>query len=217
MNKIFKIFCLLTFIIFVGKNFSAEIELKKGSNEILIKLSNKSNLNFHSVHIEIKPENLPLQILWLNNTPSVDLLAKDEIILRLNIEVKDNAQPGIYQIPLIIKDQANHFWHHLLTAKLVTCKPDKYDLSQNYPNPFNSQTEINYSLKNDKPQSTKLIIFDLLGRQIRTLVNKNQIAGIYNISWDGRDENGNDVPSGVYFYKLTSGSYSKVRKMSVIR
>jgi len=78
--------------------------------------------------------------------------------------------------------------------------PGNYILSQNYPNPFNSQTTIKYQLL--KSNNITLIIYDNLGRCIQILVNKKQNAGCYNVIWDGKNNYGKPVSSGIYFYQI---------------
>jgi subtilisin-like proprotein convertase family protein len=87
---------------------------------------------------------------------------------------------------------------------------DNYNLFQNYPNPFNPVTVIKYSL----PEKTfvKLIVFDLLGREVKTLVNEVQSRGIYSAAWDA-----SSVPTGVYFYRLQTDKYTSVKKMVLIK
>jgi len=85
----------------------------------------------------------------------------------------------------------------------------------NYPNPFNSQTCIRYYLP--KPAEVKLVVFNLLGQTICTLVEKTQPAGNYQIQWHGQDQFGQVVPSGLYFYRLEVGGFSEVRKMVVMK
>ena len=85
-----------------------------------------------------------------------------------------------------------------------------YILLQNYPNPFNPTTTITYSLA--KSSLVTLKIYDLLGREIETLVNEEKQGGRYKVNW-----NAQNIPSGVYFYKITAGEYSKTIKMILLK
>lgn len=85
-------------------------------------------------------------------------------------------------------------------VRTLESKPRKFCLKQNFPNPFNSVTAICYQLS--ATNFINLSIYDLLGRRVRTLVDKTEAAGNHSIVWDGRDESGQPVSSGVYFYKL---------------
>jgi len=93
--------------------------------------------------------------------------------------------------------------------------PKNYSLSQNYPNPFNSETTIKYSIL--KSDLVKLEIYNTSGQLIRMLVNNIQSQGFYNITWDGTNNNGNVVASGLYLYRLHSGQFNKVKKMLFLK
>jgi Tol biopolymer transport system component len=88
-------------------------------------------------------------------------------------------------------------------------------LGDNYPNPFNAQTLIQYQLP--EAQAVNLEIYDLLGRKVRTLVSGGQGAGVYLVVWDGLDETGNAVASGIYLYRLETGVAVQVRRMTLLR
>jgi len=85
--------------------------------------------------------------------------------------------------------------------------PEQFVLEQNYPNPFNPETSINYSLS--QSANVKITIFNILGQQVKTLVNSDLSAGKYTVSWKGTADNGSAVASGVYFYRLEAVSNSQ--------
>jgi hypothetical protein len=93
--------------------------------------------------------------------------------------------------------------------------PEGFYLEQNYPNPFNPETRITYQLTSSG--YTSLSIYDLLGREIKTLVNKDQSAGSYTVTWNGTDELGNKVPSGAYLYTLRTGIFVESKKMILMK
>ncbi len=86
--------------------------------------------------------------------------------------------------------------------------PTSFALKQNYPNPFNPVTTINYQLAIDNSQLTILKVYDLLGREVATLVNEEKPAGTYQVEFDA-----GNLPSGVYYYRLTAGPFTQTRKM----
>ncbi len=88
--------------------------------------------------------------------------------------------------------------------------PGTYSLSQNYPNPFNPTTVITYGLP--KSGNVKMVVYDILGREVRTLVNEFKKAGAYNINFDA-----SSLSSGVYFYKIVSGDFSETKKMLLVK
>jgi pectate lyase len=94
-------------------------------------------------------------------------------------------------------------------------KPGEFELSQNYPNPFNPATTINYSLK--KRMNIEISIYNSLGKRIRTLVHTYLTPGNYSIVWDGKNSNGDRIPSGVYFVSMRSGIYSISKKIILLK
>ncbi|MBM4160364.1 MAG: T9SS type A sorting domain-containing protein [Ignavibacteria bacterium] len=93
--------------------------------------------------------------------------------------------------------------------------PWAFDLEQNYPNPFNPTTQIRFTIP--KFQQVSLIIYDLLGRQVKTLVNEERHAGQHKVTWDATNDKGVPVATGVYFYQLRAGDLTKTQKLLLIR
>jgi len=93
--------------------------------------------------------------------------------------------------------------------------PTTLQLDQNFPNPFNPTTEITYHLP--EQQHALLVVYNLIGQKVKTLVNESQSSGSYSVTWDGTDKFGNKVPSGVYVYRLQSGKYIQSRKMLLVK
>lgn len=94
-------------------------------------------------------------------------------------------------------------------------RPEQFDLRQNYPNPFNPVTTIQYAL----PKSSEVCIriYNILGQRVRDLVNERQDPGYKTVLWDGKDDHGNEVSSGVYFYRIEAGDFVKCRKMTLLK
>jgi len=95
--------------------------------------------------------------------------------------------------------------------------PRQPSLSQNYPNPFNSNTAISYQLSGIRPHYTTFKVYNILGQEVRTLVDAQKEAGSYRVCWDGTDDRGKSVASGIYFYRIKAGEYSQIRKMVLLR
>lgn len=93
-------------------------------------------------------------------------------------------------------------------------KPDKFCLNQNYPNPFNASTTISFSIPEN--EYVQLLIYNLRGERVRTLVSNTLKAGTYMVPWHARDDNKTTIASGVYIAKITAGRYSYTRKMVVL-
>jgi plastocyanin len=84
--------------------------------------------------------------------------------------------------------------------------PVDFDIAQNYPNPFNARTAIEYSLPTDS--HVRIVVYNLLGQNIETLVDQSKSAGQHQVVWDA-----SDVPTGVYFYRIEAGDFTQTRKM----
>ncbi len=114
-------------------------------------------------------------------------------------------------------DQAQSFWEGAwagVEAKNIAI-PQNLLLAQNYPNPFNSTTVISWRLAIS--QVVELKIFDLLGQEVRTLVHEKQEAGSHSVIWDGKDEQGNLVASGIYLYRIQAGDFVQSRKLLLMK
>jgi hypothetical protein len=100
--------------------------------------------------------------------------------------------------------------------------PNSFELSQNYPNPFNPTTTIPFQVGGSRfvvhsPIHTTLKIYNILGQLVRTLVNEEKTSGTYNVIWDGKDDSGKEVSSGIYFYQLKTEDYTFTKKMVLLR
>jgi hypothetical protein len=92
----------------------------------------------------------------------------------------------------------------------INLVPTSYSLSQNYPNPFNPSTTIRYEIP--KSGFVKLAVYDALGRELEMLVNEKQSAGTYEVNF-----NAFQIPSGIYFYKLTTDNFNDVKRMVLLK
>jgi hypothetical protein len=93
--------------------------------------------------------------------------------------------------------------------------PTEFNLSQNYPNPFNPTTTISYALPTNS--YVKLSIYNILGQKVKTLVDGEEQAGFKNVIWEGKNDRGEEVGSGIYFYRIQTGSFTKTAKMSLLK
>lgn len=98
---------------------------------------------------------------------------------------------------------------------LIELIPSAYNLEQNYPNPFNPETVISFSLP--KAGNVKIKIYDVLGNEIRTLIDEERLAGKHNIYWNSTDNFGKRVSSGVYFYTIIADNFTQTKKMVLMK
>jgi len=104
--------------------------------------------------------------------------------------------------------------HDLLGTRKL---PRAFLLGQNRPNPFNPSTTIYYDIPEGPAVQVKVKIYNLRGVAVKTLVDEQKDPGYYNVGWDGRDEHGRELASGVYLYRLKAGDFSQVRKMVLLK
>jgi hypothetical protein len=105
--------------------------------------------------------------------------------------------------------------HQVQTGTDETVIPPSFSVSQNYPNPFNPSTVIEFNV----PRATNITlrIYDVAGRAVRTLVSGYQSSGRKRVEWNGRDDGGKAVASGVYFYRLSTGNFCETRKIVLVK
>lgn len=106
-------------------------------------------------------------------------------------------------------------WNPENSSNEETITPQVIGLEQNYPNPFNPTTLIRYSLKQEA--DVEIEVYNLKGQKVKTLVNDHKLAGNYDVTWKGNDNNGRSVASGIYFYRLKSGNESGTKKMVLMK
>jgi hypothetical protein len=100
--------------------------------------------------------------------------------------------------------------------------PHEFELYQNYPNPFNPTTTIHFTVRRSSPAVrnpflTTLKIYNILGQKVKTLVDEAKPAGSYEVVWDGKDERGNNLASGIYFYRLQIGEQTQTKRMLLLK
>lgn len=137
----------------------------------------------------------------------------------------------IIMIPAVTTQQDNSF-DYAYTATVDTASdveeesgetvPSSVRLFQNYPNPFNSTTQIPFSvnsslLTENGPIRTTLKVYNILGQEVKALVDEEKLPGTYEVSWDGMDNNGIKVASGIYLYKLQAGHNTEIKKMLLVK
>jgi len=109
-----------------------------------------------------------------------------------------------YVVPTSVKDA--------ISAEAL---PEEYILFQNYPNPFNPETTIQFALPEES--FVTLQVYNIAGQLIRTLKSEKLPAGYYRVCWDGKDDNGREMSSGVYFYRIVAGEFTQAKRMILLK
>jgi hypothetical protein len=153
-----------------------------------------------------------------NSTPT-PLGAGESIVRTTELPIPPNAQEGLQKALVSVKMNDNTVTAQEVLVNLINgsepAASSKTGLLDNYPNPFNASTSIRFSLA--EPTLVRLEIYNVLGQKVRTLVNQSYPAGVYTITWDGKNASGKNVSSGVYFYNLLAGKHKETRSMQLIK
>jgi len=122
---------------------------------------------------------------------------------------------GTYYYRISDVDYAGVETLHGAISVTVTAAPGEFKLEQNYPNPFNSSTVISFAMK--ERGTVRIMIHNLLGQAVRVLADEMHEAGVYRLTWDGRDENGTTLPAGVYLCTMQVDQFRATRKLQYVR
>ncbi|MCK9996253.1 MAG: putative Ig domain-containing protein [Candidatus Krumholzibacteria bacterium] len=132
------------------------------------------------------------------------------------IRVKLTGEFDFGDLMIEVRDSDNKDLEYTLEVKAAGPGiPTMYSLSANYPNPFNPSTKIDFDLP--ESQNVKLVIFGVDGRRVTTLRNESMPAGRHSVTWTGRNDQGELVATGIYFYRIEAGSFSETKKMILIK
>jgi hypothetical protein len=181
-----------------------------------------------TINIEVDANQIPL------SDAKVTLSYKDTLLYtgmtnsegKLTISLAGVKEGEIYLT--VIKHNYLPFESKLMLKSSSSVKDEKerlnpnYTLGQNYPNPFNPSTTIPFTVRGSQfvvhsPIHTTLIIFNILGQKVKTLVDEEKNPGNYQVIWNGKNEKGNDASSGIYFYQFKAGVFKETKKMSLLR
>ncbi len=215
-------FTLLAVYLFTGL-VNAEsmtmLNLKPGRNEVVLTVSNKWLYDIKaSIHFDDKAIPSWLDIDMENPVVIVNENSTLPARVKLFLNVQDTAPRKITEIPYHLQDVNGNRWNNSLHVMVMNQEEESavidYDLRENFPNPFNATTTISYSIAYGNTVSLK--VYNTLGQEVKTLINEFKQPGHYTIQWDGTNNRNQNVSTGLYFYRLTAGSFIKTRKMTYV-
>ncbi len=143
-----------------------------------------------------------------DETVFLDLVVNNEIVSRTPLRIIYNKN-GISSLTNSLSKR------EVVKSAREDAKPTRYALHQNYPNPFNPTTTIQFDLPD--PAFVSVVIYDLLGREIRTLVKEFYDAGYHRVAWNGTNDEGIKISSGIYFYQFKANNVVQLLKMNVVK
>jgi hypothetical protein len=192
------LFLFLCINIAGAQNTAKPYEIPFGSKGNVIELSVANNSAFTSYLIKVEATNIPEGITFTEKTLTIkDIKASEEQTASFTFSVDKTAKVNKEQtLSFVITDQTGQTWNKEI--KINIAPPMTYELCQNYPNPFNPTTTIEYQLPGTGTRfSVSLKIYDIIGREVLTLVNEQQEPGYYQKTF-----NAGNLSSGMYFYQL---------------
>jgi hypothetical protein len=155
----------------------------------------------------------------LINTEGGQIVKGSGAILNIQVSAVGEKFDGVGEISLLNASfdtgVSAEISREVLSPKALL--PKAFALSQNYPNPFNPSTTIAYDIPEGDNIQVQLKVYNMRGQLVRTLVEETKSEGSYQIQWDGSDNYGRRVSSGVYFYRIKAGEFSKTRKMVILK
>jgi FlgD Ig-like domain/FG-GAP-like repeat len=193
-----------------------EVAVCIDGNFLILKFNGSQNHQTYEVYY-IKQNELETQgeyQVYVGAT-MYDLLGYDkknyEILISMyhTVEIQPNNYETEYLTKIYIPD------HIIVGNDNDKILPTRIKLYQNYPNPFNPSTNINFDLKN--PETVLIKAYNILGKEIKLLLNENLPAGEHSVQWDGKDDKGNILPGGVYFIQLKAGEYRQTIKAVLLK
>ncbi|MCD4796133.1 MAG: T9SS type A sorting domain-containing protein [Candidatus Cloacimonetes bacterium] len=197
-------------------SFAVEMEENSTHTEIL-ELSNQGG-GFINYTLALSE---PLDWIALG-TDNGTLLTAELHEIDVNFDT-NGIMPDEYTCQIIVTDNLRN--ETMIPVTLTVTETDAgnnlipvvTELIGNYPNPFNPETTISFSINTENTENTEIMIYNIKGQIVRTLLDKEMEAGYHRILWNGKDNSGKSVSSGIYFTKFRAGNYSKTGKMILIK
>ena len=223
-NKL--VLLILLILLLLSESFTQTIyELTPGTkgNEIMLTVANVSEIN-PAANVTVKPHPTLSKgegfqektITFHQSEQTIEILnPKEEKEVTFIFDVSRNAQINKKDTIDFMITSSDGI---MMTKQFIFsyAGPKEFKLEQNFPNPFNPTTTIQYQIpviaSETKQSAVKLIVYDILGSEVATLVNDEQEAGYYEVSW-----NASNFASGAYIYRLQTGSFVSVKKMMLLR
>ncbi|CUU09812.1 Por secretion system C-terminal sorting domain-containing protein [Candidatus Kryptobacter tengchongensis] len=211
----FKIFILLALtlnsIIFSQIKFW-DVPLNSTDNVLILTLENLDKTVSENLNVEFA--SYPS---WVKVKNRINFVSKidpgDSVNLIFKFDVDKNAPPD--SVGELLFKLKNNKYSYVKIIRIKILPPQSFKLYQNYPNPFNLTTRIGFEIP--EKSHIRIIIYDQLGRVVKKLVDKDMSAGYFEVEWDGRNDRGVYVSSGIYFYCIFTEKWSDFKKMILLK
>jgi FlgD Ig-like domain len=185
------------------------------SSDNTISLNIRNNSSIEAKNLSVTFSNVPSWFEFKSNTVVLKSVSPDSSAeAGFTFSVDRKAPVGKDTIlRAVIRTSDGQSWTKEITMSVGA--PRDCKLHPNFPNPFNPSTKIAFELP--KASHVSLIIYDVLGREVAEIANQNYPAGYNEITWNGLNRNGEQVSSGVYFYRISTEKWSAVKKMMMLK
>lgn len=181
-----------------------ELVINMANYLLILKFSGEANHHTYNLfYAKIGEATQPSAIFCPSTIFDMNKDGEKDILLPMEIY----PQPGLSYV--LIQDTITSVYAEDLQV------PDKFNLTQNFPNPFNPSTQVRITVK--EHSKIQVAIYNILGKEVKSLLSENLPAGEYTIQWDGKDNEGNDLSGGVYFIQLIAGNYQKTIKTILLK
>jgi len=212
-----------------GEEFSIPIDISNTKGVVAVQIEIDINGELYSLKdVSLADEFSDYNISYAFNEDTEKLIIaiagtkpmeEEGNILTLNLLANEEIRGNVTEELAVSKFLANesNFTKGVFSESIqFVGKPTTYSLEQNYPNPFNPSTTISYKIPDDNVD-VKLVIYNIKGEVVNTLVNTSQNAGTYKVTWKATNDYGGKVSTGVYIYRITADKFSSTKKLMVLK
>ncbi len=190
-----------------------EIPFASSGNIIQLSVQNTSSIEAKDVSVTFN--NLPSWLEFKSSTVRIKCIpagGTGDAEFVFSVDKKAPAGKDTALTAVISTADGQHWSKQI---RVAVSAPKDYKLYQNYPNPFNPSTKIAFELP--AASHVRMIIYDMIGREVARVADENYPAGYSEVTWSGRNGNGERVSSGMYIYRISAGSWNKVKKMMLLK
>ena len=190
-----------------------QIPFASTGNTISLNIQNSSSLEAKNVSVTFNE--IPSWLEFKSTTAVIKIIASNSSgDAEFTFSVDKKAPVGRdTTLTATISSADGQVWTRDITVSVGA--PKDYKLYNNFPNPFNPSTKIAFELP--KASHVSLVVYDVLGREVAEIANQDYPAGYSEVTWNGLNRNGEQVSSGVYFYRIAAGKWNKVMKMMSLK
>ena len=217
MNRIIITTCIIIFFHATAaiSSDSPVLQLVQGTQTITLTLVNDWSGGVSDLQATVDDATLPSWLsIQVQDTPIVlsPTDGRGQFAVKFNLD--EPPLDARIEVPFLFSDGTGNQWRKTVVVSTSAAPEAVNALHDNFPNPFNPTTTIAFSLAHES--NVKLVIYNMLGQRIRTLVNGKHAPGSHSVVWNGRDDQGRMVSSGVYFYRLQAGRFIETRRMVLV-